>query len=119
MKMVVLTILAAIASPLAAVAQHQPPTLDHPSARNLIGEQLDEVATRIQHRETDGRLSHEQAVNAQREVYDLQSELADERLRDGGQLNEGDRFALQEKVRQLILKIDQESADGPQTVPHP
>jgi len=119
MKTIVLALMAAIVSaPCVALAQDRP-TLDHPSARNLIGEQLDEVATRIQHRETDGRLSHEQAVDAQREVYDLQSELADERLRDGGQLNEGDRFALQEKVHQLILKIDQESADGSQAVPHP
>jgi hypothetical protein len=110
MKTVVLALIAAVACASAAVgAQPNQPTIDHPSARNLLDEQLSEVSARIGHRLADGRLTQRQAHEAQLVINDIQSEAADKRLQDGGQLTEQDRFGLQERIRQLIDQIDRES----------
>jgi hypothetical protein len=114
MKSLVLAFLAAAAlAPGLAGGQPDRPTLDHPSAFNTLTEQLSEVSARIDHRQADGRLAKQAAEEARREVNDIAAELDDERLQGGGQLGERDRFALQERIHQLVVKIDGESAAGP------
>ncbi len=101
-------------APLGAVAFAQPasPTIEHPSARDGLDEQLGEVAARIDHREAAGQLSAEDAKHARLEVTDLQAQVAEVRARDGGHLSEGDRFDLQGEIRQLEDKIDHERPPG-------
>ncbi len=114
MKTLVMALLAALfVSSVDAVAQPERPTLDHPSARNTLSEQLGEINTRIDHRVADGRLSKEDADVARREAYDIDAEAADKRLQNGGELSERDRFALQERIRQLVGRIDRESGEPP------
>jgi hypothetical protein len=115
MKTAALALLAMIAATPAFAQQERPdgPTLDHPSARNRLSEQLGEVGARIDHRLGEGRLSADYADQARRKVNDLQAEISDGQIRNGGQLTEGDRFAIQEQIHQLVEEIDRNSGPAP------
>jgi hypothetical protein len=114
MKTVLLAILAAIASaPGLAAAQSERPSLDHPSTTNPLSEQLAEVRARIDHRQADGRLARQDADKARLVANDIGAEIADRRLQNGGQLSERDRFALQDRIRRLVVEIDGESGEAP------
>ncbi len=81
--------------------------------RNRLVEQLGEIGTRIDHRLAQGRLSADYANRARRKVDDLQAEISDKQRRNGGQLTQGDRFAIQEQIHQLVEEIDRNSGPAP------
>ncbi len=74
--------------------------------RDGLDGQLAEIAARIDRRAAKGHLSPAQATDAHREVNDLQSEIGDDRARNGGRLSESDRFDLQARIRALKAKLD-------------
>ncbi len=114
MKTMLVAVLGVIAmSPkVAAAAQPPPPSIEHPSARNGLNEQLGEVLARIDRRQARGDLSAEDAKHARLEVTDLQAQITEAQSRDGGHLTETDRFDLQGEIHQLEDKIDHERPAG-------
>ncbi len=109
MKTLTICAMAMIASaPVPALSQDAPASLQHPSARDPFVEQLRAVAARIDRREADGRLSRDDADHARLEINDLEAQIADVRVRDGGQLTEADRFALQDQIHKLEDKLNAE-----------
>jgi len=115
MKTVVLAVLAAAATaalPALAVAQPAPGPVQAPSARDSLTEQIDRLSATIDRRLARGRLTQLQADQAHRQINDLQAELSDDRLKNGGQLSEADRFGLQARISTLKAQIDRERATG-------
>jgi hypothetical protein len=109
MKMILLAALSAgLLSPGMASSQGPAPSIRQPSARNTLNEQPTAIGERIDRRLARGRLSPEAAAQAHREIDDIQAQLADERLRDGGQLSEADRFAAEGRIRGLEDQIEGE-----------
>jgi hypothetical protein len=74
--------------------------------RDGLNGQLDAMAARIDRRLALGHLSSQQAVDAHRQINDLQSEITDDQSRNGGHLSEADRFDLQARIRALKAMID-------------
>lgn len=108
MKPVYLAILMAVSlSPDLANAQTMNYAPPPPAGRDGLDGQLDAMAARVDRRLAHGHLSAEQAVDAHRQINDLQSEISDDRSRDGGRLSEADRFDLQSRIRALKAAIDQ------------
>jgi hypothetical protein len=116
MKTVCLAVLAAFAvssSPFVALAQEEEPTVGQPTERNGFNEQLNRLSATIDQRLADGRISHDDAIDAHREVNDIQAEAAEVRLRNGGRVPEGDHFGLQDRINKLREKIDDERIAAP------
>lgn len=103
---------------VSAVAQNAPTVAHHPSGRNGLNEQLDQLSARIDRRLARGQLSQQVADNAHREINDLQAEASDDRLQNGGQLKEADRFGLQARITQLKDEIDRDRTTGASAPPH-
>ena len=95
-----------------ASAQNAPPATHHPSARNSLNDQLDQLSARINHRLARGQISPHDADKTHREINDLQAEASDDRLQNGGQLKEADRFSLQDRITQLKEEIDRDRTTG-------
>jgi outer membrane murein-binding lipoprotein Lpp len=83
-----------------------------PSARNGLNEQLDRLSATIDRRVAHGRMSLQDAERARREVNNLQAETSDDRVKNGGQLTEADRFRLQARISQLKAETDQARPQG-------
>jgi hypothetical protein len=95
-----------------ASAQNAPPVTHRPSARNGLSEQLTQLSARIDRRLARGQISRHDADKTHREINDLQSETSNDRLQNGGQLKEADRFNLQERITQLKEEIDRDRTTG-------
>ncbi len=102
---------------VSASAQTAPTVAHHPSARNGLNEQLDQLSARIDRRLARGQLSQRDADKTHREINDLQAEASDDRLQNGGKLKEADRFGLQERIIQLKEEIDRRTT-GASAPPH-
>jgi hypothetical protein len=100
-----------------AIAQNPPSAVQPPSARNGVNEQLDAISARIDRRLARGRLSRDDATAAHREVDDIQAEAGEDRLRDGGQLSEADRFAIEARIHRLEEQIEGERTPVPGAAP--
>jgi hypothetical protein len=97
-----------------APAQDQAPTrVSPPTERNGVNEQLRRLNVTIDRRLAHGRISKDDAVAAHREVNDIQAEVTDDRLHNGGQVSERDHFALQDRINKLREKIDSERTGAP------
>jgi len=115
MNMVFLAALAAAgaASVQAPASAQNAPTVTHsPSARNGLSEQLAQLSARIDRRLARGQMSQHDADKTHREINDLQAEASDDRLQNGGQLKEADRFSLQDRITQLKEEIDRDRTTG-------
>ncbi len=120
MNTIVLAALAlATAFPPMAWAQATQPPSPQPSARDGLNEQLIAIGARIDSRLERGRLSPEIARKAHLEVNDLQADVYDLRLRDGGQLSEADRFALKARINRLEDLIESERTGETSAQTHP
>jgi hypothetical protein len=117
MKTACLTALVAFAvlsSPVAALAQTTaPPRAAPPTERNGMTEQLHRLDITIDRRLAHGHISRDDAAAAHQEVYDIQSDLADVRLRNGGEVPSDEHFRLQDRVNKLREKIDSERMGAP------
>jgi hypothetical protein len=109
----VLTTLAALSSPLVVVAQAAPPPAGPPTERNGLNEQLRKLDVTIDRRLAHGRISKDAAAAAHREVYDIQSDVTDARLRNGGEVSVDEHFRLQDRVNKLREQIDSERIGSP------
>ena len=110
----VLVVLAALSSAVAAFAQATPPPpAASPTERNGLSEQLDRLNVTIDRRQAHGHISRDDAAAAHREVYDIQSDVADARLRNGGQVSVDEHFRLQDRINKLQAQIDSERTGGP------
>ncbi len=96
-----------------AGAMSQTLTDDRPSGRNGLDGQLSAISSKIERFASHGQMSQRNARLARREVNDLQAEVADDRLRNGGQLSEGDRFELQARIRALDDEVDHKLTVNP------
>jgi hypothetical protein len=111
--------LAAMAiAPVLAPAQTPAPSLQRPSARDGLDEQISAIAARIDRRQSRGEISAEDADHARLEVNDLQARVADARSHDGGRLTEEDRFGLERQIHDLEDKIDRQRTGAPGPAPH-
>jgi hypothetical protein len=120
MKTILIAALAAAALSCSdVVAQNSRPTVPQPSARNSINEQLDAIGARIDRRLARGRLSKNDAAQAHQEVDDIQAEASEDRLHDGGQLSETDRFAIVARIHQLEARIEGERTPVPDASSRP
>ncbi|HSZ51636.1 MAG TPA: hypothetical protein VK801_08695 [Caulobacteraceae bacterium] len=109
-----LAVLAALSSPVVAFTQTSaPPRAPPPSERNGVTEQLHRLSITIDRRLAHGHISKDDAAAAHREVDDIQSDLADVRLRNGGQVPSDEHFRLQDRVNKLKEKIDSERIGAP------
>ena len=109
-----LVALAALPTPAAVAAQTTaPPRAPPPSERNGVTEQLNRLSITIDRRLTHGHISKDNAAAAHREVDDIQSDLADVRLRNGGQVPPDEHFRLQDRVNKLKEKVDSERIGSP------
>ena len=105
---------AALSSPAAAPAQDTaPPRAVPPTERNGLNEQLRRLDAAIDRRLAHGHISRHDAAGAHREVFDIQSDLSDTRLRNGGQVPPDEHFRLQDRVNKLQDQIDRERTGGP------
>ena len=107
-----LVVLAALSSPVGALAQGAPPAVAPPSERNGVSEQLRRLDATIDRRLARGHISKDDAAAAHREVYDVQSDVADVRLHNGGEVPSDEHFRLQDRVNKLQQKIDSERIGG-------
>jgi hypothetical protein len=118
MKLFALMALTAVAlAPVSVSAQPPPPSLQRPSARDGLDEQINAIAARIDHRRSRGEISLEDADHARLEVNDLQARVADARSHDGGRLSEEDRFGLERQIHDLEDKIDRQRTEIPGPAP--
>jgi hypothetical protein len=109
-----LVVLAILPSTSATLAQTTaPPRAPPPSERNGVTEQLQRLSITIDRRLAHGHISKDDAAAAHREVDDIQSDLADVRLRNGGQVPSDEHFRLQDRVNKLKEKIDSERIGAP------
>ena len=109
-----LGVFAVLSSPAAIAAQTTaPPHAPPPTERNGVSEQLHRLSITIDRRLAHGHISKDDADAAHREVDDIQSDLADVRLRNGGQVPSGEHFRLQDRVNKLKEKIDSERIGAP------
>ena len=112
--MAAVVVFAALSTPAAVPAQDTaPPRAAPPSERNGLSEQLHRLDVRIDRRLAHGHISKHDAAAAHREVYDIQSDLADVRLRNGGQVPSDEHFRLQDRVNKLSEKIDSQRIGPP------
>jgi hypothetical protein len=102
---------------LSVAAQTAPTATHRPSARNGLTEQLDHLSARIDHHLARGQISQHDAVKAHREINDLQAEASDDRLQNGGQLREADRFGLQARITQLQEEVGRDRTTGASAPP--
>ncbi len=118
MKTLALIALAAAGlTPALASAQPPPPSLQRPSARDGLDEQISAIAARIDRRRSRGEISGEDADHARLEVNDLQARVADARSHDGGRMTEEDRFGLERQIHDLEDKIDRQRTEVPGPAP--
>ncbi|HEX4741331.1 MAG TPA: hypothetical protein VH353_08380 [Caulobacteraceae bacterium] len=111
--LVALVVFAALSSPAAAPAQNTaPPRAAPPTERNGLNEQLHRLDVSIDRRLAHGHISKHDAAAAHREAFDIQSDLADARLRNGGQVPSDEHFRLQDRVNKLQEQIDSERIGG-------
>ncbi|HEY2049242.1 MAG TPA: hypothetical protein VGH03_07855 [Caulobacteraceae bacterium] len=109
-----LVVFATLLSPAEVPAQDTaPPRASPPTERNGLGEQLHRLDVGIDRRLAHGHISRHDAAAAHRELYDIQSDLADVRLRNGGQVPSDEHFRLQDRVNKLSEKIDSERTGPP------
>ncbi len=66
-----------------------------------IDRRLDWVQDRIAHGRADGSLDRREAMHAQRSLNSIRNEERRDRYYNGGQLREGDRFRLQQRLDRL------------------
>ncbi|HEY1926498.1 MAG TPA: hypothetical protein VGG92_03455 [Caulobacteraceae bacterium] len=105
---------AAFSCPVAGLAQTTaPPRAPPPSERNGVTEQLHRLSITIDRRLAHGHISKDDAAAAHRDVDDIQSDLADVQLRNGGQVPSDEHFRLQDRVNKLKEKIDSERIGAP------
>lgn len=104
---------AAMSSPVVALAQATAPPASPPTERNGLNEQLNRMNLAIDRRLAHGHISKDAAAAAHREVYDIQSDVQDVRLRNGGQVPVDEHFRLQDRVNKLQEQIDSERIGAP------
>ena len=108
-----LATLATLSAPAAAPAQDTaPPRVAPPTERNGLNEQLHRLDVSIDRRLAHGHISKHDAAAAHREIFDIQSDVADARLRNGGQVPSDEHFRLQDRVNKLQEQIDRERIGG-------
>jgi hypothetical protein len=112
-RLAALVVFAALSSPIAVLAQATaPPRAAPPTERNGLDEQLHRLDVTIDRRLAHGHISRHDAAAAHRDVYDIQSDVADVRLRNGGQVPSDEHFRLQDRVNKLRERIDSERIGG-------
>jgi hypothetical protein len=86
---------------------------DHRTAARTPAQRAERGDRAIDRRLAHGHISKDDAAAAHREVDDIQSDLADVRLRNGGQVPSDEHFRLQDRVNKLKEKIDSERIGAP------